>query len=278
MHRFELTWARRGWIAGFGVALATAACESKSDTNGGTSSTSDATEVDTKPSLKQSSDSDEHTGSSSNHTTKPNSTTTKPTSTDLDSSGRTSEAVVPDGETSVAASDVNTSASSASTSNMTPVETTGPGKETEATGEPQDPCGAPDLVWRTANKTNYESYPDPGSEECIEFNGCTWEGLFAACNDKMSEQWVSEHNIVAAFPDFEELSLHDLCLRKGDKTIVVTVFDTCGDSDCDGCCTENKGSADQLIDLEKYTNERWGVPDGEIEWADLGPTAGSGCE
>jgi hypothetical protein len=141
-----------------------------------------------------------------------------------------------------------------------------------------DPCADAGLVWRSANKTNYTSYPDPGSEECIEFNGCMWEGQFAACDEKKSEAWVEAHNIVAAFPDFGDLELHDLCLRKGDKTLVVTVLDTCADTDCDGCCTENQGSAEQLIDLESYTNERFGVPDGAIEWADLGPTTGDGCD
>jgi hypothetical protein len=139
-------------------------------------------------------------------------------------------------------------------------------------------CDDPNLVWKSANKTNYTSYPDPGSEECIEFNGCTWAGQFAACDGKKPEAWVAARNIVAAFPDFNALKLHDLCLRKGTKSIVVTVLDTCADSDCDGCCTENRGSADQLIDLESYTNERWGVADGRIEWADLGPTEGAGCD
>jgi hypothetical protein len=138
-------------------------------------------------------------------------------------------------------------------------------------------CDAPSLVWKTANKTNYTSYPDPGSEECIKYNGCTWAGQFAACDDTKTEQWVKTHNIVAAFPDFGTLKLHDLCLRKGDKTIVVTVLDTCGDSDCGGCCTENKGSESQLIDIESYTDARWGVPDGKIEWADLGVTKTGGC-
>ena len=144
-------------------------------------------------------------------------------------------------------------------------------------GTVDDRCGSSALVWRSANKTNYTSYPDPGSEECIKYNGCMWAGQFAACEAQMAESWVAANNIVAAFPDFGTLELHDLCLRKGTKTIVVTVLDTCGDSDCDGCCTENKGSADELIDIESYTNERWGVPDGPIEWADLGPTAGDGC-
>lgn len=140
------------------------------------------------------------------------------------------------------------------------------------------PCDDPQLKWKSANKTNYTSYPDPGSEECVKYNGCMWAGQFAACDGKKTEDWVSKHDIVAAFPDFKQLELHDLCLRSGSKTIVVTVLDTCGDSDCDGCCTENKGNADELIDVESYTDQRWGVEDGRIEWADLGPTKTGGCD
>jgi hypothetical protein len=139
-------------------------------------------------------------------------------------------------------------------------------------------CDAPGLIWKTARKTWYTSYPDPNSPECIEYNGCTWAGQFAACGDKKPEAWVQAHDIVAVFPDFESLQLHDLCLKSGDKTIVVTVLDTCADSDCSGCCTQNQADNDALIDLESYTNERWGVEDGVIQWADLGPTSGSGCD
>ena len=156
----------------------------------------------------------------------------------------------------------------------TPGDVNGAGAPSNATSR----CDDASLVWRSANKTNYTSYPDPGSEECVKYNGCMWAGQFAACDAKETETWVSEHDIVAAFPDFDALRLHDLCLRKGTKTIVVTVLDTCGDSDCDGCCTQNRGSADELIDVESYTNARWGVADGAIEWADLGATASSGCE
>ncbi len=138
-------------------------------------------------------------------------------------------------------------------------------------------CSAAGLVWRTAQKTHYTSYPDPGSQECIQFNGCMWEGQFAACDSKQTEAWVAAHNVVAAFPDFASLELHDLCLRSGANTIVVTVLDTCGDSDCGGCCTQNQRDADELIDIESYTDQRWGVQDGRIEWADLGPTRTSGC-
>ena len=138
-------------------------------------------------------------------------------------------------------------------------------------------CAAASLQWKSGKKTNYESYPDPGSEECIKYNGCMWAGQFAQCNGVKSEAWVESHNIAAMFPD-DGYELHDICIRSGDTMMVVTVYDTCGDSDCDGCCTENKGSADALIDLEKFTNQRWGLQDGMLEWADLGPTTSGGCD
>lgn len=141
-------------------------------------------------------------------------------------------------------------------------------------------CRRGDLEWRTGRKTWFESYPDPNSDECTQNNGCKWAGKFAGCGQKMSEQWVMEHNIVAAYPDFRDLRLHDLCLRYGDNYIIVTVYDTCADSDCSGCCSRNQGDTDQLIDMEKYTNLRWDVkPDGNatIEWADLGPSQDPGC-
>ena len=144
------------------------------------------------------------------------------------------------------------------------------------TGVSGDPCSAPGLVWKSARKTNFESYPDPGSEECIEYNGCTWAGQFAFCDGTKPEDWVSAHDIAAVFPA-DGLELHNLCIRSGSTTMVVTALDTCGDEDCSGCCTENRGDADRLIDLEKYTNERWGLEDGEIEGADLGENP-SACD
>jgi len=133
-----------------------------------------------------------------------------------------------------------------------------------------DRCSVAGLVWKTANKTTYTSYPEPGSEECIEFSGCEYQGQFAACDDTMPEAWVAAHDIAALYP-LGELALHDICIRAGDEAMVVTVVDTCADSDCDGCCSENRGDADALVDLEKYTNTRFGLDDGPIEWADLGP-------
>jgi hypothetical protein len=140
-------------------------------------------------------------------------------------------------------------------------------------------CNDANLSWRSASRTWFESYPEPGSRECKEFSGCKYQGLFAACGgDRKSEQWVAEHNIVAAFPSFRDLELHDLCLRQNGQFIVVTVLDTCGDHDCGGCCTRNQGDADQLIDLEIHTHDRFDVGGGDMEWADLGPTQGPGCD
>jgi hypothetical protein len=148
-----------------------------------------------------------------------------------------------------------------------------------AGGGSSSACNAPSLVWKTGSKTNFTSYPAPGSQECIQYNGCMYEGEFAGCNQTETLAWVMSHNIVAVFPDFATLKLHDLCLKSSTgRTIVVTVLDTCGNSDCNGCCTQNQGTADELIDVESFTDARWGVPDGRIEWADLGLTTGSGCQ
>ncbi|HEX3695808.1 MAG TPA: hypothetical protein VH374_10495 [Polyangia bacterium] len=146
----------------------------------------------------------------------------------------------------------------------------------------------PGLVWHTGNKTNFESYPAQGSEECIQNSGCDYEGQFAGCNDTKLESWVMAHNIVSVFPDFSDpsdgakpapghsdLRGHDLCIKSGSHVLRVSAIDTCRDSDCDGCCTQNLGSAYDLIDVEKYTDQRFGVDDGPIQFADLGPNGGA---
>lgn len=142
-------------------------------------------------------------------------------------------------------------------------------------------CAAAGLVWKSGKKTNYESYPDPNSIECLPpeqggYNGCEWAGYFSACSGQQTPEWVASHNIAAVFP-LDGLRRHDLCIRSGERVMIVTALDTCGDSDCNGCCTANKGAADALVDLEKSTNERWGLADGMLEWADLGENPDPGC-
>ena len=138
-------------------------------------------------------------------------------------------------------------------------------------------CGDEALEWNTGHKTHYISYPAPGSVECEQYNGCTWEGLFAGCSDRQSEDWVAETNIAAVYPLFGNLAHHEICIRTGSEVMIVNVIDTCSDQDCNGCCSRNQGSADALVDLESYTNDRWGNPDGPLQWADLGPRPVSVC-
>ena len=128
-----------------------------------------------------------------------------------------------------------------------------------------------DTVWHQANLTWYTSWPEPGSEECIEYNGCTWAGYFAGVEGQMTEEWVSQHNIIAVHEkDFEKYKLKTFRLRMNGSTIDAVVYDMCSDSDCDGCCTENAGEIGFLIDIEKYTRERFdGNGDGVVEWTCL---------
>lgn len=128
-----------------------------------------------------------------------------------------------------------------------------------------------DTVWHQANLTWYTSWPEPGSEECIEYNGCTWAGYFAGVEGQMTEEWVKEHNIIAVHEkDWKKYKLKTFRLRMNGSTIDAVVYDMCSDSDCDGCCTENAGEIGFLIDIEKYTRERFdGNGDGVVEWTCL---------
>ena len=128
-----------------------------------------------------------------------------------------------------------------------------------------------DTVWHQANLTWYTSWPEPDSEECIEYNGCTWAGYFAGVEGQMTEEWVSQHNIIAVHEkDWNQYKLKTFRLRMKGSTIDAVVYDMCSDSDCDGCCTENAGEIGFLIDIEKYTRERFdGNGDGVVEWTCL---------
>ncbi|MAM88548.1 MAG: hypothetical protein CME36_14685 [unclassified Hahellaceae] len=128
----------------------------------------------------------------------------------------------------------------------------------------------PGLVWKRANLTNYTSYPDPGSDECVNYNGCMWAGYFAFLNGKQSPDWVSANNIAAVHSkDAGAYKLKTLRLRQGSKSIDVKVYDMCSDSDCNGCCTANSRETGFLIDIEKHTMDRFGAGSGVVEWSCL---------
>jgi hypothetical protein len=126
------------------------------------------------------------------------------------------------------------------------------------------------LVWKKANLTNFTSYPDPGSEECIEFNGCMWAGQFAFVDGTKPKSWVMSHNIAAVHEkDAKTYQLKTLRLKQGSHQIDVVVYDECADSDCSGCCTENahQNGLNFLIDIESFTMKRFGSGDGVVQWA-----------
>lgn len=127
-----------------------------------------------------------------------------------------------------------------------------------------DDCGS---QWYSARLTNYTSYPDPGSDECLNYNGCTWAGWFYGLDSQMSENWVSNNNIVAVhMKDWSWMGSKNINLRQGSNTISATVYDACSDSDCNGCCTANLGGDGFLIDVEKYTMWRFGSGSGTVEF------------
>jgi hypothetical protein len=133
------------------------------------------------------------------------------------------------------------------------------------------------LNWKSGNMTVYQSYPPPNSPECIQFNGCMYEGQFAYCpGQTKSAAWVQSHNVVSFF-DGQNGSMadHRICIKYGNQSIVGVVLDTCSDSDCCGCCTQNQGAAAALIDVELGLDSRFlnvGINGGQngIQWADLG--------
>jgi hypothetical protein len=123
-------------------------------------------------------------------------------------------------------------------------------------------------VWNQASLTTFTSYPAPGNDECVKYNGCMWEGQFAGIDGIQTEAWVMAHNLVAVHSkDFAKYKLKTLRIRKGGKQIDAVVYDECADSDCSGCCTQNAKPSGNLIDMEKYTVDRFGAsPDGQVEW------------
>jgi hypothetical protein len=80
---------------------------------------------------------------------------------------------------------------------------------------------------------------------------------------------VREHNILAVHSkDFAKYKLKTLLLRQGTKQIEAVVYDMCADEDCSGCCTRNAGGdGGFLIDVEKYTMQRFGSGGGVVDWA-----------
>ena len=105
---------------------------------------------------------------------------------------------------------------------------------------------------------NYNSSAD--STECDDYSACDYSGDFAAIGHK-SYEYVQSHNLVAFFDasdangyDFEDkYGGKRITLRKGNVSLTAIIADTCSDSDCDGCCTQNAKPFGYLLDMEYWT-------------------------
>jgi hypothetical protein len=129
--------------------------------------------------------------------------------------------------------------------------------------------GCPSGGWMSAMGSVYSSYPKAGSKEGSEYSGDKWAGLFSYINGRQSLDWVKSNNIVAVFNSRNGRNDSEMMKNYANRTLwvrnkkngtcmKVKVVDTCGDSDCKGCCTRNANAGGgMLIDFEKFTAQRF---------------------
>ena len=131
--------------------------------------------------------------------------------------------------------------------------------------------------WNRATATHYTSYPEccrnksANQSECKYYNGCKWEGAFAAFNERKPREWVESNNIVAFYQSPNDRNRKDwakkwklkkIMLRnpRTGKEMEATIVDTCDDSDCPktSCCSTNANkNGGTLVDLEYNTAKRF---------------------
>jgi hypothetical protein len=162
---------------------------------------------------------------------------------------------------------------------------------TSAQAEPTK-ASATEGGWRSAQLTTFTSYPaccpdspvyDPTAptDECDDYSGCQYMGEFAAIGKK-SFEWVQSHDLVAFYDDadpdgsefHQKYGGRRIRLRKDGHEFEALIADTCGNQDCNNCCSENSQGG-YLVDVEFWTAERnlEGAQNayGTIEFQILGP-------
>jgi hypothetical protein len=96
--------------------------------------------------------------------------------------------------------------------------------------------------------------------ECTQYSACSYLGTFAALNSTLTFDQVKTSNIVAFFDKNNPTKFNSMYANKkiqikyGTVVFNATILDTCADTDCGGCCSQN---ADQttgyLLDMEYWT-------------------------
>jgi len=101
---------------------------------------------------------------------------------------------------------------------------------------------------------NYDELCD--TDECDNYSGCSYQGTFAYSDD-LTEKEVAKKAIIAFFAktgnsdyDSHYMEVHD---PVSGKSATVQAIDTCADSDCDNCCTQNSRGDGFLVDMEINT-------------------------
>ena len=103
---------------------------------------------------------------------------------------------------------------------------------------------------------NYD--PKANTDECTDFSACKYSGGFAAIGHK-SIDWLKKNSVIAFYdnsdPDGKNFltkyggkTIH---LRKNGITFDAIIADTCGNDDCNGCCSKAKHGI--LVDMEYWT-------------------------
>mmetsp|Transcript_11543 Transcript_11543/g.18843 ORF Transcript_11543/g.18843 Transcript_11543/m.18843 type:complete len:323 (-) Transcript_11543:351-1319(-) len=112
-------------------------------------------------------------------------------------------------------------------------------------------------------ESNYD--PNADTTECDLYSACNYTGQFASWSGKKSLEFVQNASIIAFYEyddqDFSRFysaySGRNITLVK-DGTIIfdAVIADTCGDTDCNGCCNANSRDTGFLVDLEYFTMMR----------------------
>lgn len=128
-----------------------------------------------------------------------------------------------------------------------------------------------------ASGTIFDSWPKPGTTECIDYSGCKWAGMFSTidggsqkCCCKNGAAWLNGGNgnyncrispakvkqmqVAATWDQDAGLlgkQLRVLVATNPSKRVTANVKDVCNDDDCDGCCSVNSSNGRyKLLDLE----------------------------
>uniref|UniRef100_A0A7S1B7J5 Cellulase n=1 Tax=Corethron hystrix TaxID=216773 RepID=A0A7S1B7J5_9STRA len=159
-----------------------------------------------------------------------------------------------------------------------PTEPTPPTKAPVKSPEKECPEG-----WNSASWTWYHSYapccpdspnydPEYPTTECDLYSACKYTGSFAYAG-KRDYDWVGQNDIIAFFSTNGDNASYEnkkIKIKAKSQTVTAWVLDTCGDNDCNGCCTKNSQPSGYLVDMESHTVERYfgGLNEvsGEVCW------------